>query len=354
MRSFPPFLHGIRLAPVLATLAVGIAGGGLAALAGLPIPWLTGAMAGVAVAAVAGAPMVLPESWRLPVFVVLGISMGSGLTPEAVAAARTWPLSLLALAVAVPAMMLASVAVIARVPGWDRKSALLAATPGALSYVLAVAVESGVDVSRVAIVQAMRLVILVLVLPALIVYIGQAGVPDLPAVHEVPWGELLVLAAACGAGGMLSQRLRVPGGLLFGPMLVSALAHGTGWTHARVPPEVLGPAMLVLGCFIGARFTGIGWRVFRASLGIGILNLVLAMLVAVAFSLAVSALTGLPVGQTLLAFAPGGAEAMAVMAFALDLDPAYVAVHHVARFMGLGLMLPIVLRLLGMGQGRQK
>jgi uncharacterized membrane protein AbrB (regulator of aidB expression) len=43
------------------------------------------------------------------------------------------------------------------------------------------------------------------------------------------------------------------------------------------------------------------------------------------------------------AFAPGGLEAMAMLAFAMGLDPLYVGAHHLARFMGLGLVLPILI-----------
>ena len=42
-----------------------------------------------------------------------------------------------------------------------------------------------------------------------------------------------------------------------------------------------------------------------------------------------------------MAYAPGGLETMAILAFALHLDPAYVAVHHLARFMFVSLMMPI-------------
>ena len=46
-------------------------------------------------------------------------------------------------------------------------------------------------------------------------------------------------------------------------------------------------------------------------------------------------LLGLPFGQLWLAYAPGGVEAMAAMALALSLDPAFVGAHHVLRILGL-------------------
>ena len=64
------------------------------------------------------------------------------------------------------------------------------------------------------------------------------------------------------------------------------------------------------------------------------------MAIAVAGAVVASAAADLPIALTLLAFAPGGLEAMTIMAFALNLDPAYVAAHQVARYIGLVLVMP--------------
>ena len=44
----------------------------------------------------------------------------------------------------------------------------------------------------------------------------------------------------------------------------------------------------------------------------------------------------------IVAFAPGGLEAMTVLALILSLDPLYVGIHHLVRFLGIGLVLPFV------------
>ncbi|HET6468361.1 MAG TPA: hypothetical protein VFG43_08290, partial [Geminicoccaceae bacterium] len=59
-----------RLAPVLLTLGLGLAGGGLFAWLGLPASWLSGAMIAVAVAALAGAPVLMPARLRDGAFVL--------------------------------------------------------------------------------------------------------------------------------------------------------------------------------------------------------------------------------------------------------------------------------------------
>ena len=54
-----------------------------------------------------------------------------------------------------------------------------------------------------------------------------------------------------------------------------------------------------------------------------------------------------PFAEALAAFAPGGLEAMTLMAFALGLDPLFVGAHHLARFFMISLALPFFARHIG-------
>jgi hypothetical protein len=60
----------------------------------------------------------------------------------------------------------------------------------------------------------------------------------------------------------------------------------------------------------------------------------------------VSWLLSMAYGQVFVAFAPGGVEAMAAMALALNYDPAFVAVHHIYRIIMLILALPLFLKIM--------
>jgi hypothetical protein len=68
-----------------------------AGLAGLPAGWLSGAIVAVSAAALAGRQVFIPARLGRVVYVLLGISLGSSVTPETVATMVTWPLSMLAL-----------------------------------------------------------------------------------------------------------------------------------------------------------------------------------------------------------------------------------------------------------------
>ncbi|RAI30609.1 AbrB family transcriptional regulator, partial [Rhodoplanes roseus] len=55
--------------------------------------------------------------------------------------------------------------------------------------------------------------------------------------------------------------------------------------------------------------------------------------------------------QTFMAFAPGALEALTILAFTMNVDPAYVAAHHVVRFAALALAVPLLARWLMRQEG---
>ncbi|HKI15990.1 MAG TPA: AbrB family transcriptional regulator [Roseiarcus sp.] len=76
-----------------------------------------------------------------------------------------------------------------------------------------------------------------------------------------------------------------------------------------------------------------------------------AALAAALCAAATSALIGVSFVQALVAFAPGGLEAMTMMAFALGLDPLFVGAHHLARSLLISLTLPFAARVMNESQG---
>ena len=53
---------------------------------------------------------------------------------------------------------------------------------------------------------------------------------------------------------------------------------------------------------------------------------------------------GVNFAQSFLAFAPGALEVLIVLAYQVDADPAYVAAHHVVRFLALVAAVPLLAR----------
>ncbi|AXS39671.1 hypothetical protein D1F64_05930 [Breoghania sp. L-A4] len=162
------------LSRIALTLAIGCAGGYMFLLVGMPAAWLSGSMVAVSIATLSGAPTVLPSGLRNALFVVLGLSMGTGVRPDVVDRISHWPLSLLLLLVLIASIAAATFVFLRFVARWNEQTAFFAAIPGALSYVLALAAQSSADLRLVAVSQTTRLFFLVAILPPLISN-GAAG-----------------------------------------------------------------------------------------------------------------------------------------------------------------------------------
>ena len=325
------------------TLAIAVAGGAVATLLDMPASWLSGAMIATAAASLLGLDTRLPLKLIEVVMVLIGITLGAGVTPELIAGAGSWPLSLAGLALSVVLCQVAVQAFLTRVAGWDRKTSFFAAIPGALSYVLLLAESVRADVRQVAVAQSLRLFLLVAILPSLI-----AAVESQPmAAVTRPLADPPALILLLGAGAIASlvfRALRVPAAMLCGSLLASAVLHGTGFAMGNLPNPVIIATFVVLGASVGARFahTDLAYlkRVGLASAG----AFVVAMLVAGSCALLVAELLNEPLPQVLVAFAPGGLDAMTTLALALHMDTAYVAVHQLTRFIGIALTAPVVAR----------
>jgi membrane AbrB-like protein len=349
MMKFVPS-GGLRPPLALAvTLAVAAAGGALFAFLGLPAAWLSGSLVAASALALAGFPARVPDGLRRVVFVVLGISMGAAVTPETIAGMRNWPITMIVLALSIPGAM-GAVMLYLGWAGWDREESFYASALGAMSAVIAAATDAGVDVRKVVFAQSVRVFLLIAALPGILVALGLAA-PEgravaAPSFAIGPLWEIALMAAGGIAGGLVAERLAVPGGLIVGAMLVNAILHGTGFVTALLPLQVLIPCFILLGAFVGARFAGTDFAMLRRLLVHSVGAFVVAVAASSTFAVAAALLSGEGIGKTVVAFAPGGLEAMIILAFLIGLDPAFVGAHHLVRFVLIAMFLPLAARML--------
>jgi uncharacterized protein len=328
------------------TLLIAAAGGvGFHAL-GFPGGLVAGSMLVVAAAALAGRPMRVPPLLARPCFVVVGILLGAIVTPEMLVGIATWPLSIAVLLVSAVSMFAATAGYLRWVHGWDPLSALLGASPGSMAQVLALSAELDADVRGVAIVQVMRVLLIVLGLPAGLALFGSVVQP-IASVRGTPassLGELTILVAVSTATALAMLRIRFPGGLMFGAMAGSGFLHGTGLIHVSLPWWAGNAAVLMLGAVAGARFANTSPRTLLTYLGAAFGSFAVAITVAASFALLVAALLPFRIADVTVAFAPGAQDTMMVLALALHLDPVYVGAHHVARFLIVSFLVAVAAR----------
>jgi membrane AbrB-like protein len=237
--------------------------------------------------------------------------------------------------------------------GWRKADAVLASVPGALSTVLAVAADRKAEVASIAIVQNFRLFVLIALLPSLVVVTGGGGNvgaligEGLPV--ESPGGMAFILLGGLALGTVFS-RLKVAAPILLGATIVSSVSHGTEWVTGVIPPVIATGGLVLIGLFIAERFRNLQRSTLRRALVAAFGSFTVGMVVAALFAGAAAWLAGVSFANGLVAFAPGGLEAMTVLALILGLDPLYVGIHHLVRFLGIGLVLPLLIAWLQRGR----
>lgn len=340
-----------QIGVTLQTLAVGAAGAALFYLAELPGGLISGAMIAVALFGVSGRTVGLPQPLAHVILMTLGLSLGSMVSPEMVKNLSAYPVTIALLAVATFCSTFGSSFYLQRVHGWDRTSALLAGSPGALSQIIMLATERNADVPGIAVVQIFRVIILTAAVPLLLAATGLMGHGPLPSRGDPATALVLAeLAVAAVAVSLFMRWIRFPASWMFGAMLASSVLHGTGLVHGALPQWAYIAALTGIGSLIGSRFGKISPRTILSHLAAALGSFAVAIAISSVFVAAIALTTQVKLSDIVVAFAPGAMDAMLALALTLHIDPVFVGAHHLSRFVYVSIVTPGIVHLFGKAQ----
>jgi len=340
----------IATGKLLPTLAVGAAGGGIAYAFDIPLPWLLGALIATTVLSLGGVRLRAPTTSRKAVLVVIGVMLGAAFTPDMTGDVALWGTSLVLMLLATAVMMAFSVWFGRRVAGYSMATAMYSGVPGGVSAVTLMAADSEADLRVVGLTHAVRILVLLVAIPPALDLVGHVSLQSrrltLAEWLAVPgFGDALLLVGAGIIGMWLGRRLHLPNPLLFGPVLLSGALHVSGVTEAAIPPTIVALAQIIIGVSVGVRFGGTSLATVGTNLVMAVLQAVALLLITIVAAWLVNALTGYSTAALLLAYMPGGAPELSLVALSLGIDPAFVTSHHLLRISVLVLLLPALLRI---------
>lgn len=335
-----------RIASVTVTLCAGLLGGVVFRLIGLPMPWLLGPIIGAAVAAMMGLPSGLPRWLRGSVLVVLGLMIGSTVHQSTLAHIARWPVSMSAVALYVTLCTGGMYAVLRRFGGFDPVTAYFAAAPGGFVAMTVIGGAFGGRERSIALTHAVRVVLVVFtIVLSYHLLLGISASPHTagpaPVLGWHQWAELTLIGAA---GWLLGRLLHLPSSAMLGPLLLFAATRVAGFNPPSMPRPPLLAAEVILGSGIGAGFAGATLRELRQSILISLAATGGMLGLSLAFSLALRAVTGIPVETLFLAFSPGGLSGVSLIALALGIEPAFVTAHNVLRVLLILFAGPLIFR----------
>jgi membrane AbrB-like protein len=333
------------------TLAIGSIGGVLFLVTGLPGGLISGAMMAVGVAVMMGRPLAMPPILTQAVLVLLGISLGSLMSRQLLQHVSAYPLTIGLLAVATFVTTFGASFYLQRVHGWDKTSAFLAASPGALSQITILAIEKGADVSAIAVVQTIRVIALTAALPLLLALTGMtsASAPTLTMSVASPIGLIGLIGASVSAA-LLLRMAKFPASWMFGAMIGSSVLHGTGLIEGGLPPVLRGIALVGIGTLIGSRFARMKTKTLLGHISAAMGAFAIAIAISGVFVAVIALTTNVRLADILVAYAPGAMDAMLALALTLHIDPIFVGAHHLSRFVFVTIAIPGIVHLFGRPQ----
>jgi len=221
---------------------------------------------------------------------------------------------------------------------------------GGASGIIAMADDLGADARMVAVLQYLRVLLIVVLMPVVAtVVFGASSTGGAAPVEDGPgWRIGLLFTIGCSAVGLVVGRLvRLPVAPLLGPMVAAAAADLTGLGGgAQVPALVLSAAFLGIGLLVGVSFTRDSVRTIGRALPLA-LAVILGMVVASAgLGAMLSAATGASALHGYLATTPGGLYAVLATASAVGADVTFVLSVQIMRLFVMLLSAPSVARLL--------
>jgi membrane AbrB-like protein len=295
----------------------------------------------------------LPPGSQTGALAVIGVAVGVSVQPAALAGLAEHWLPVLLITAGTLGLSLAAGPLLARWTGLDTVTAALGMISGGAAGITALSDDLGADAPIVAVLQYLRLLLVVLLMPvAVVVLFGGEGGTDVPSppASDVPLALTAVVALSV-VGTWAGRRISLPSPALLGPLLLTAplAALDVPGTDA-VPPLLGAVAFALLGADVGLRFTPDTVRTVRR-----ILPVVLALILAVvagnaALGLLLSALTGITPLDGYLATTPGGLYVVLAVAAASRADTTVVLAVQVLRLVVMLVAAPPLTRLLLRGR----
>jgi membrane AbrB-like protein len=341
-----------RLVDAAAVLAGATAVSLLFAAIGLPSPTLFGGLvAGLVRALAVPRPAELPGAAMTGAQAVVGVAMGSLIDLETLRTVGSDWLPVVLVTLATLALSLVAGLLLRLQKGISPVTGAFSMIAGGASGITAMARDLGADDRMVAVLQYLRVLLIVVLMPvaATTLYGADEGAGAAAAAPSTSgWFVGLLFTVGCSAVGLLLGRLlRVPVASLLGPLVVAAAVDLSGLAGNVVVPLALQVvAFLVIGLQVGISFTRQSLRTIGRALPLA-LAIILGLIAACAgLGAVLAAGTGASLLDGYLATTPGGLYAVLATATDSGADTTFVLAVQVLRLLVMLLSAPLLARFL--------
>ncbi|MET0863233.1 MAG: AbrB family transcriptional regulator [Nakamurella sp.] len=221
----------------------------------------------------------------------------------------------------------------------------LSLSAGGAAGITSMSRELGADERMVAVIQYLRVVLIVSTLPLVTAFVFRppsvASAAD-AASADSGWLLGLVFTLLCALiGSLVAIRLKMPAGTLLGPLILTAALTLAGWSFGAHPPVWLAQlAYGAIGLRIGLGFTRASLKLLRKVLPVALTLTILIILGCAGMGVLLASATGQSQLAGYLATSPGGLFAVLSIAAETGAGATFVLAVQVLRIFVMLLVAP--------------
>ena len=327
---------------------IGIPSSLIAEYFNIPLAWFLGPMIITSIAALSGLKVIMPKVALSFILIILGLHIGNYIDENLFNQMINWIWTSVIMLVYIIFCILIVAKYLQKFSGYSKKASIFSAAPGALGPLMILAENEKTDLSQVATSHLIRLIIIITVIPFIIISNTNSEVLTLDQFNYLEQNhfDLVLLLIASFFFIFIFDKIKIPAALLSGTLFASGLLQITDIATYKLPNETINFCLLILGSSVGCRFAEKTVKeIANNSLHSVVATTILVILGLVAAYVA-TFFVDTNILTLILSFCPGGIYEVAVVAIAFDLDPDFVAFHHIIRLLFILFTVPLFLRVL--------
>ena len=314
----------------------------------IPLAWFLGPMLITSIASLAGFKTKMPRLILSSVLIFLGLYIGNYIDKTLFSQIQQWAwTSLIMLAYIVLSVILVS-KYLQKFSRYDKKTSIFSAAPGALGPLMILAEDEKSDLSQVATSHLIRLIIIITVFPFIVNSFYNVSEVQITAseIQNQNINHFFILITLSIIMILIFEKFKIPAALLTGTLVASGFLQITEIAAYKLSPNIIDYCLLILGSSVGCRFADKSFNEIAKNA----LHSFVATFMLVLLGLIAAYIAGLVIDKNfftlMLSYCPGGIYEVAVIAIFFDLDPEFVAFHHIIRLLMILFIVPLILKVI--------
>lgn len=332
----------------LIVISISLSSAFLADFLKVPLAWMIGPMIVVSIATLNGLKLYMPKLALSFTLIILGLHIGNYIDQSLISQITNWFwTSIIMFAYIIVSIIIVS-KYLQRFSNFNQKTSIFSAAPGALGPLLILAEYENSNLSQVATAHLIRLFIIITIFPFIIINFSAFELLDVNKFDYMSQNHFDLLKLICFSLVLIFifNKIKIPAALLSGTLIASGIFQISEIASYKLPKETINFCLLILGASVGCKFINKTMKEIAKNLFHALIATILLIILGLFAALIANFFVDKDFLTLVLSFCPGGIYEISVIAIAFDLEPEFVAFHHIVRLLFILFLIPVILKLL--------